>query len=132
VIRKRFQCAIIPGSNKPIEQLKDELKRYFSRALTQFTVPLDYRGTPFQTKVWESLLDIPYGKTLSYEGLARAIGSPGAQRAVGHANGQNRIAIVIPCHRVVNKGGKLGGYGGGLWRKQLLLDLEQGTLITNL
>jgi O-6-methylguanine DNA methyltransferase len=68
----------------------------------------------------------PYGETLSYEELARTVGAPGAQRAVGTANGTNRIAIVVPCHRVVNKGGQLGGYGGGLWRKQFLLDLERG------
>jgi AraC family transcriptional regulator of adaptative response/methylated-DNA-[protein]-cysteine methyltransferase len=74
------------------------------------------------------LLRIPFGKTCSYEDLAREIAAPGAQRAVGRANGQNRIGIVIPCHRVVNKGGQLGGYGGGLWRKQFLLDLERGVL----
>jgi AraC family transcriptional regulator of adaptative response/methylated-DNA-[protein]-cysteine methyltransferase len=76
--------------------------------------------------VWDELLRIPYGETISYEELARRISSPKAVRAVGHANGLNRIAILIPCHRVVNKGGKLGGYGGGLWRKQFLLDLERG------
>jgi AraC family transcriptional regulator of adaptative response/methylated-DNA-[protein]-cysteine methyltransferase len=124
-LRKRFQCAIVPGENKYVKQLKDELRRYFSGELTKFAVPLTYPGTPFQQKVWTGLLQIPYGKTISYEELANRVGSPGAQRAVGHANGQNRIAIVIPCHRVVNKGGKLGGYGGGLWRKQYLLDLEQ-------
>jgi AraC family transcriptional regulator, regulatory protein of adaptative response / methylated-DNA-[protein]-cysteine methyltransferase len=77
-------------------------------------------------KVWDALRSIPYGETYSYEKLAWAVGAPGGQRAVGHANGLNRIAIVIPCHRVVNKDGKLGGYGGGLWRKQILLDLERG------
>jgi AraC family transcriptional regulator of adaptative response/methylated-DNA-[protein]-cysteine methyltransferase len=75
--------------------------------------------------VWDALRQIPYGETYSYEQLAWAVGAPGAQRAVGHANGQNRLAILIPCHRVVNKDGKLGGYGGGLWRKQLLLELER-------
>ncbi len=87
---------------------------------------IDYRGTPFQVSVWKGLLRIPYGKTTSYEQLARRVGRSGAQRAVGTANGRNPIAIVIPCHRVVNKSGRLGGYGGGLWRKQFLLDLEQG------
>ena len=77
-------------------------------------------------KVWRALLTIPYGETRSYEDIARVVGSPRGVRAVGRANGLNRIAIVIPCHRVVNKGGKLGGYGGGLWRKQILLDLERG------
>jgi AraC family transcriptional regulator of adaptative response/methylated-DNA-[protein]-cysteine methyltransferase len=88
-----------------------------------------YPGTPFQVKVWDALRQIPYGETYSYEKLAWAVGAPGAQRAVGHANGQNRLAILIPCHRVVNKDGRLGGYGGGLWRKQLLLDLERGEQI---
>jgi AraC family transcriptional regulator of adaptative response/methylated-DNA-[protein]-cysteine methyltransferase len=75
--------------------------------------------------VWEELLRIPYGETRTYEELASHVGAPDAPRAVGRANGLNRIAILIPCHRVVNKDGKLGGYGGGLWRKQALLDLEQ-------
>ncbi len=103
-----------------------ELEQYFAGNLKQFSVPLVYPGTPFQERVWNQLLRIPYGQTRSYEDLARQIDSAGSQRAVGHANGLNRIAIVIPCHRVVNKDGKLGGYGGGLWRKQFLLDLEQG------
>jgi AraC family transcriptional regulator of adaptative response/methylated-DNA-[protein]-cysteine methyltransferase len=82
-------------------------------------------GTPFQERVWTRLGEIPCGETMSYEGLARAIGRPGAQRAVGRANGDNRIAILIPCHRVVQKNGQLRGYGGGLWRKRFLLDLER-------
>ncbi len=83
------------------------------------------RGRQFEESVWGELRRIPYGETRSYEDLARAVGRPGGSRAVGQANGRNRIAIVIPCHRVVNKGGELGGYGGGLWRKRFLLDLEQ-------
>jgi O-6-methylguanine DNA methyltransferase len=86
---------------------------------------MSVKGTPFQELVWKGLLQIPYGETQSYQGLAQAIGNPRAVRAVGRANGQNCIAIVIPCHRVVNKNGKMGGYGGGLWRKQFLLDLER-------
>jgi AraC family transcriptional regulator of adaptative response/methylated-DNA-[protein]-cysteine methyltransferase len=78
-------------------------------------------------RVWDQLLQIPYGETRSYEDLAKRVGSASGQRAVGHANGTNRLAILIPCHRVINKDGKLGGYGGGLWRKQHLLDLEKGT-----
>jgi AraC family transcriptional regulator, regulatory protein of adaptative response / methylated-DNA-[protein]-cysteine methyltransferase len=127
-LRRRFQCAIVPGTSEHIEKLKMELAEYFDGKLQEFTVPLVYPGSLFQNKVWNGLLQIPYGETLSYEALARKIGAPGAQRAVGHANGQNRIAILIPCHRVVNKGGKLGGYGGGLWRKQYLLDLERKKL----
>ncbi len=116
----------MPGTNDHLENLKGQLDGYFARTLRDFRLPLLYPGSPFQTRVWEELLRIPYGETRSYEAIAQAVGAPGAQRAVGRANGQNRIAIVIPCHRVVNKGGKLGGYGGGLWRKQFLLDLERG------
>lgn len=124
ILQQRFHCAIVPGKNQHIEQLKDELAKYFAGELAQFSVPLVYPGTPFEEKVWRTLLEIPYGETRSYQELSRAIGSPGADRAVGRANGMNRIAIAIPCHRVVNKNGKLGGYGGGLWRKQYLLNLE--------
>jgi AraC family transcriptional regulator of adaptative response/methylated-DNA-[protein]-cysteine methyltransferase len=124
-LRQRFG-AILPGHHPLLEQLERELKEYFAGARREFTVPLRYPGSPFQEKVWNSLLGIKYGETRSYEQMAWAVGRPKASRAVGTANGQNRIAIVIPCHRVVNKGGKLGGYGGGLWRKQLLLNLERG------
>ena len=124
-LKRLFTCAIVPGENKHLRTLKEELNGYFAGQLQQFTLPLIYPGTPFQQRVWNELLRIPYGETRSYEDLARRVGSAQAQRAVGTANGKNRIAIVIPCHRVVNKGGKLGGYGGGLWRKQHLLDLER-------
>ena len=122
-LRKLFSCAILPGENEHIAQLREELDAYFRGKLQQFFVPLVYPGSQFQIRVWNELLQIPYGETCSSEELANRIGSPSGQRAVGHANGLNRIAIVIPCHRVVNKDGKLGGYGGGLWRKQHLLDL---------
>ncbi len=123
---KRFGCPIVPGGNGHLEKLKDELAGYFAGELREFTVPIAHPGTPFQEAVWRRLLEIPYGRTLCYAQLAIDVGRPGAQRAVGTANGKNRLAIVIPCHRVVNKSGKLGGYGGGVWRKQFLLDLEQG------
>jgi AraC family transcriptional regulator of adaptative response/methylated-DNA-[protein]-cysteine methyltransferase len=125
VLRRRFGCPVVPGNNPHLEQVKDELARYFAGTLKEFMAPLVYPGSPFQTKVWDRLREIPFGETLSYAALADAVGSPGAQRAVGTANGQNRIAILIPCHRVVNKNGKLGGYGGGVWRKEFLLDLER-------
>jgi AraC family transcriptional regulator of adaptative response/methylated-DNA-[protein]-cysteine methyltransferase len=124
-LRQRLGCAVVPGTHQHLEQLRDELARYFQGTLTEFRVPLVYPGTPFQRAVWDRLRTIPYGATLSYEALARDIGAAGAQRAVGRANGQNRIGIVIPCHRVVNKNGQLGGYGGGLRRKEFLLDLER-------
>jgi AraC family transcriptional regulator of adaptative response/methylated-DNA-[protein]-cysteine methyltransferase len=125
-LRRRLGCAIVPGSNEHIERLTRELERYFAGRLQKFTVAIDAAGTPFQRVVWEQLLAIPYGQTVSYEKLALNVGRRGAQRAVGRANGENPLAIVIPCHRVVNKNGQLGGYGGGLWRKQFLLDLEGG------
>lgn len=114
------------GSHPIIAKLNVQLAEYFDGKRRDFTLPLVFPGTPFQVKVWSALRDIPFGQTISYEELARRVNVPEGQRAVGHANGQNPIAIVIPCHRVVNKSGKLGGYGGGLWRKRLLLDLERG------
>jgi AraC family transcriptional regulator of adaptative response/methylated-DNA-[protein]-cysteine methyltransferase len=125
-IRKLFRRPTLPGSNGHVEHLMKELDRYFSGNLRSFTVPLALQGTEFQMAAWNQLLKIPYGNTISYEAQARAIGRPGAQRAIGKANGDNRIAIVIPCHRVVKQNGDLCGYGGGLWRKKYLLDLEQG------
>jgi AraC family transcriptional regulator of adaptative response/methylated-DNA-[protein]-cysteine methyltransferase len=124
-LKKYFGNAIVPGNNKYIDQTKEELKYYFEGKLHKFRVSITYPGTDFQKKVWSELIKIPYGKTISYEELANRVGIPNASRAVGTANGMNRIGIIIPCHRVVNKNGKLGGYGGGLWRKQWLLDMER-------
>ena len=125
-LQKHFGCALVPGQNNHLQHLQAELAQYFAGTRHQFTVPLVYPGTPFQQQVWDALRQIPFGETRSYEDLARQMGRPNAQRAVGSANGSNRIAIVIPCHRLINKNGELGGYGGGLWRKRLLLSLEQG------
>jgi len=124
-VRDRFDCAVVPGESPHFDRLRDQLNAYFSGELRTFSLPLAAPGTPFQERVWAELQRIPFGETRSYEDLARAVGAPGAQRAVGHANGLNRIAIVIPCHRVINKNGKLGGYGGLLWRKEALLHLER-------
>ena len=129
-LRRHFKSAIVPGENNHIKQLKEELKQYFEGTLKKFSVKLIYPATSFQQKVWNELLKIPYGRTASYEEISQRVGSPNACRAVGTANGLNRIAIVIPCHRIVNKNGELGGYGGGLWRKQKLLNLEQGISLT--
>jgi AraC family transcriptional regulator of adaptative response/methylated-DNA-[protein]-cysteine methyltransferase len=118
--------AVVPGSNGHLEQLAGELGEYFRGERSRFDVPLEHPGTEFQRSVWNALLEIPYAETRSYEQIAREIGRVGAQRAVGRANGQNRIAILVPCHRVVQKDGGLRGYGGGLWRKQRLLELERG------
>lgn len=124
-LRRRLRAPVVPGSHALLERLREELEGYFAGKLRRFTVPLTYPGTPFQERVWKQLLAIPYGETRSYSDVAAAVGKPDAIRAVGTANGRNPIAIVIPCHRVVNKGGGLGGYGGGLRRKQYLLDLER-------
>jgi AraC family transcriptional regulator of adaptative response/methylated-DNA-[protein]-cysteine methyltransferase len=124
-LRRQFGDAVEPGRHEHLDHLAEELAEYFAGQRREFSVPLVVAGTPFQKRVWQQLRTIPYGETCSYEDVARAVRVPRASRAVGQANGQNRLAIVIPCHRVVSKGGGLGGYGGGLWRKQLLLDLEQ-------
>src|SRR5262249_54376643 len=111
-LRKSHECPVVPGQHKRLDQLKEQLTNYFEGCLTKFQIPISIKGTLFQESVWNGLLQIPYGESQSYEGLAQAIGHPRAVRAVGRANGQNRIAIVIPCHRVINKNGKMGGYGG--------------------
>jgi len=125
-LRRRFSAALLPGTSRLVTALQQQLDEYFAGTRRQFTIPLSYPGTPFQSKVWSALLDIPYGSTCSYQDVARQVGHPRAVRAVGTANGMNRIAILIPCHRVVNANGELGGYGGGLWRKRMLLELESG------
>jgi AraC family transcriptional regulator, regulatory protein of adaptative response / methylated-DNA-[protein]-cysteine methyltransferase len=125
-VRKLFNAPAVPGMNRHLRQLATELRAYFEGTLRAFGVRLVFPGTDFQQRVWKELLRIPYGETRCYEDLAEAVGVPGGQRPVGRANGLNRIAIVIPCHRVIRKSGHLGGYGGGLRRKQFLLDLEKG------
>lgn len=102
----------------------EQLKTYFAGERQAFDVPLDPQGTDFQKKVWQELTRIPFGETISYGALARRIGRPTASRAVGHANGQNPISILIPCHRVIGATGTLTGYGGGIDRKRWLLDHE--------
>lgn len=123
-IRRRLGAAFVPGSNPIIEAIARELDGYFAGTLDTFRTPVLPCGTDFQQDVWQALLDVPYGSTASYRDIAEAVGRSGAVRAVGTANGANAIAIVIPCHRIVGADGKLTGYGGGLWRKQRLLDLE--------
>ncbi|MGR5538225.1 methylated-DNA--[protein]-cysteine S-methyltransferase [Vibrio campbellii] len=106
---------------------RTQLDEYFSGLRNEFDLPLAATGTEFQTQVWHALTTIPYGETWSYQDLANAIGNSKAVRAVGLANGKNPISIVVPCHRVIGKSGKLTGYAGGVERKQRLLALEQGT-----
>lgn len=103
-----------------------QLERYFAGQLREFDVVLDLHGTPFQLAVWNALRSVPYGATASYRDIAFAIRRPNAVRAVGAANGQNPVSIVVPCHRVIGADGSLTGYGGGLERKRFLLDLEAG------
>lgn len=111
-----------------LDQFEDELRQYIDGDLQVFKTPIVLRGTPFQNAVWGELLKIPYGHTNSYEEIARKLGDEKKTRAVGQANGCNCLAIIVPCHRVIRADGKLGGYGGGLPRKQRLLELESGAL----
>ncbi|MFF8960982.1 methylated-DNA--[protein]-cysteine S-methyltransferase [Streptomyces sp. NPDC014894] len=110
----------------PFGETIRQLDAYFARELTDFDVPMRLTGTPFQRRVWERLLAIPYGETRTYGELAHELGSPNASRAVGLANGKNPVSIIVPCHRVIGSTGSLVGYGGGLTRKQRLLAFESG------
>lgn len=114
-----------PGSVEVFARTETQLTEYFAGRRRVFDVPLAFRGTPFQRSVWAALLDIPYGETASYGELAQLLGKPAAARAVGLANGKNPISIIVPCHRVIGSTGSLTGYGGGLERKQYLLDFER-------
>ncbi|MGD9980757.1 MAG: methylated-DNA--[protein]-cysteine S-methyltransferase [Hyphomonadaceae bacterium] len=114
------------GNDKIIDQARRELDAYFAGKLRAFKVRVAPQGTEFQRKVWAALQAIPYGATRSYAQQATAIGAPKATRAVGAANGRNPIPVIIPCHRVIGANGSLTGFGGGMERKQILLDLEQG------
>jgi methylated-DNA-[protein]-cysteine S-methyltransferase len=109
-----------------VRRASEQLREYFAGERRRFDLPLELEGTPFQLRVWNALLEIPYGETRSYGQLARELGVPGAARAVGAANGANPVAIIVPCHRVIAAGGALHGYGGGLDRKKFLLELESG------
>ncbi len=123
----RLREPVVPGANAHLEQLRRELAEYFAGTRTRFDVAVaPVRGTAFQRRAWEYLRKIPYGETRTYADEARAIGSPGAVRAVGSANGMNYVAIVVPCHRVIASDGSLAGYGGGLARKRWLLEHERG------
>ncbi len=113
-------------SNHPLLlQLEQELNEYFSKKRQIFTVPLSPSGTPFQKGVWETLQKIPFGTTLSYAQEAKLFGNPKATRAVANANSKNPISIIIPCHRVIASNGSIGGYSGGVWRKEFLLSHER-------
>ena len=123
-IRKGLGAVFVPGRNPIVDRTAREVESYFAGALEAFSVPTTAPGTDSQKTVWGALAEIPYGETRSYAELALGIGRPSSVRAVGSANGMNALAIIVPCHRVVGADGKLVGYGGGLWRKQRLLELE--------
>jgi AraC family transcriptional regulator of adaptative response/methylated-DNA-[protein]-cysteine methyltransferase len=123
-IARRLRCVPVPGQSPILAQAERELAAYFAGTLRRFTTPLDPQGSPFQLRVWRALREIPYGRTRSYTEQAQHLGQPAAVRAVARADGDNAIAILVPCHRVVGSDGSLTGYGGGLWRKQRLLELE--------
>ncbi len=122
---REYSAKIQPGTHPLLESIEQELKSYFSGRLDCFQTPYRLLGSEFQQAAWKTLLSIPYGTTQSYAEEAAALGNPTAVRAVANANGANLLAIVIPCHRVIASGGKLGGYGSGLRRKEWLLQHEQ-------
>jgi AraC family transcriptional regulator of adaptative response/methylated-DNA-[protein]-cysteine methyltransferase len=124
-LRIKTKSTIIPGDTIQTHSIKQELAQYFEGTLKIFNTPLHLLGSPFQQHVWRTLTTVPYGQTCSYAQEAIAMGKPSASRAVANANGVNQLAIIIPCHRIINSNGKLGGYGGGLSRKQWLIDHEK-------
>ncbi|MCB2206682.1 MAG: methylated-DNA--[protein]-cysteine S-methyltransferase [Bacteroidetes bacterium] len=127
-ISSYFKKEIIPGNNLHLLQLQEQIDLYFNKKLEKFKLPLDMAGTDFQKSVWNALLEIPFGKTNSYLELTKKLGDPKAIRAVANANAANKIAIIIPCHRVIGSDGSLTGYAGGLWRKKYLIHLEDQSL----
>jgi methylated-DNA-[protein]-cysteine S-methyltransferase len=122
-VRRRFGPTV-EGPSPLLDRAEAQLREFFAGSRRQFDLPIDTPGSTFQERVWSELRRIPYGETIAYRELAERVGSPRAPRAVGLANGSNRLAIIIPCHRVIAAGGGLGGYGGGLEAKRYLLDLE--------
>lgn len=127
-LSKTMNAEIVQGENKHFRQLEEELNEYFDGKRTKFDVPVYITGTDFQKKVWQLLTEIPTGETRTYKQQSEFLGNPKAVRAVGTANGINKIAIIIPCHRVIGSDGELVGYAGGIWRKQKLLELEGAIL----
>lgn len=124
-LRRKLNCVVVPGEHSYLDQIESELEQYFAGEQLHFKTPIVLRGTPFECDVWKRLQRIEVGTTCSYQQIAHGVDRPSAVRAVGRANGKNCLAIIVPCHRVIGADGKLTGYGGGLWRKQWLLDHEQ-------
>jgi len=127
-LQHRLDCVMTPGESPVIAEVEQQLKTYFEGKRREFDVPLVTPGTEFQQRVWDGLRQIPFGQVTSYAAQAKRLGCPEAVRAVARANGDNRICIIIPCHRVIGTDGQLCGYGGGIWRKRFLLDLEKQTV----
>ncbi len=123
-VRRSYKAVVVPGKNDVLRQIARELEEYFAGTRMRFDTPIAMRGSDFQVRVWRALLDIPCGQTRSYAQIARSTGNADAVRAVGRANGDNRMAIIIPCHRVIRSDGTMCGYGGGIWRKHRLLEHE--------
>lgn len=128
VLEKEMRAKIVEGRTKITDMFEAELAAYFAGDLTTFETPIALVGTSFQKRVWESLCQIPYGETISYKTLAERVGNPTGFRAVANANGRNKLSIIVPCHRVVNHNGKLGGYSGGLENKIWLLQHESNAI----
>lgn len=124
-LRKYSKTEMVLGTHKFLRILQNQIDEFFSGKRKEFDIPLFPNGTEFQKKVWDAMLKIPYGKTVSYSDIAKSIGNPKAVRAVANAIGANKIAIIIPCHRVIGTDGTLTGYGGGLDRKKYLLNIEK-------
>ncbi len=125
ILRKRFRTNVVPGEHEYLDAIRTQFGEYFAGTRTEFDVPLAPVGSDFQMRAWEVLRSIPTAETRSYSWMAEQLGVPGAQRAVGRANGTNLLCIIIPCHRVIRADGTLCGYGGGLWRKKWLLEHER-------
>lgn len=123
-LKKHTKLDIIEGMTKPLESIRKEIDLYFQAHLKEFRTPIKLIGTNFQKQVWQALRDIPFNKQQSYYSQALSIGKPKSYRAVAGANGANKLAIIVPCHRIINKDGRLGGYKGGLDRKRWLLEFE--------
>jgi AraC family transcriptional regulator of adaptative response/methylated-DNA-[protein]-cysteine methyltransferase len=127
-LRRKTGSVVVPGDHPMLLKVEKQIKEYFSAASFDFSIPLVMSGSPFENSVWSLLKSIPPGHTLSYQQVAEKLGQPHACRAVGNANGRNKLLLVIPCHRVVRADGTLGGYGGGVWRKRWLLEHERNRL----
>jgi len=124
-VEKRHNVKMEEGTNRFIDKMESQVNEYFKGKRKKFSLKLDLQGTKFEILDWLELMKIPYGETRSYGEIAKQLGKPGAARAVGRANGANYLPIIIPCHRVIEANGNLRGYGGKLWRKKFLLDLEK-------